>query len=88
MGCGCKDASSNNSCKGRPDCSLRLDHPERKASPPPAQESLLPPTVILPHPPRHWGYLAPKGEVPAYTLEQMLEYGRACVAEFIKHNPQ
>lgn len=28
--CGCKDASRDNSCKGRPNCELRADHPERK----------------------------------------------------------
>ncbi|MDB5997214.1 MAG: hypothetical protein JWP42_4350 [Pseudomonas sp.] len=52
----------------------------------PAQKSLLPPTIVLPHPPRHWGFLEPNREVPGYTLEQMLEYGRACVKEFMKHN--
>lgn len=31
-GCGCKDASRHNSCKGLPDCYLRADHPERKHS--------------------------------------------------------
>ena len=31
--CGCKDASSKNSCKGRPDCYLRAGHPERKSAP-------------------------------------------------------
>lgn len=31
--CSCKNASRKNSCKGRPDCSLRADHPERKSKP-------------------------------------------------------
>ncbi len=52
----------------------------------PAQKTLLPPTIVLPHPPRHWGFLQPNREVPGYTLDQMKEYGAACVAEFIKHN--
>lgn len=32
-GCCCKNASRKNTCKGRPDCSLRADHPERKSKP-------------------------------------------------------
>jgi hypothetical protein len=54
----------------------------------PAQKPLLPPTIILAHPPRPWGFLEPNREVPGYTLDQMKEYGAACVAEFIKHNIQ
>jgi hypothetical protein len=54
----------------------------------PAQKSLLLPTIILPYPPRHWGFLEPNREVSGYTLEQMLEFGAACVAELIKHNCQ
>ncbi len=32
-GCGCKNASRKNSCKGRPDCDLHANHPERKSKP-------------------------------------------------------
>jgi hypothetical protein len=45
---------------------------------------LLP--ALLPHPPRHWGFLEPERKVPGYTLEQMKEYGAACVAAFNKQN--
>jgi hypothetical protein len=50
------------------------------------QQQLLPPTFVRPHPPRHWGFLQPEREVPGYTIEQMKEYGAACVAAFIKQN--
>jgi hypothetical protein len=50
------------------------------------QSNLLPPQTLLPHPPRHWGFLQPEREVPGYTLEQMKEYGAQCVAAFIKQN--
>ncbi|MFK3794786.1 hypothetical protein [Pseudomonas sp. NPDC088444] len=41
---------------------------------------------IQPHPPRHKGFLQPDREVPGFTLEQMKEYGAACVAGFIEQN--
>ncbi len=45
---------------------------------------LIPLAVTLPHPPRHMGFLEPERQVLGYTLEQMLEYGRACAAEALK----
>lgn len=48
------------------------------------QLDLIPHDVTLPYPPRHMGFLEPEREVPGYTLEQMLEYGRACAAEALK----
>jgi hypothetical protein len=50
------------------------------------QQRLLPLALVLPHPPRHWGFLQPEHEIPGYTIEQMKEYGAACVAAFIKQN--
>lgn len=41
-------------------------------------------TAVLPHPPRHLGFLEPEREVPGYTIEQMKEYGAACVAALSK----
>lgn len=49
-----------------------------------AQLNLMSRTVRLPHPPRHSGFMEPDREVPGYTLEQMLEYGRTCAAEALK----
>lgn len=43
------------------------------------------PAVLL-HPPRHWGFLEPKREVPGHTIEQMKEYGAACVEACTKQN--
>lgn len=48
------------------------------------QLNLTPIAVTLPYPPRHMGFLEPDRELPGYTLEQMLEYGRACAAEALK----
>ncbi|MDU8358027.1 hypothetical protein [Pseudomonas syringae group sp. J309-1] len=48
------------------------------------QLKLMPVAVTLPHPPRHMGFLGPDREVPGYTLEQMLDFGRACAAEALK----
>ena len=50
------------------------------------QQRLLPPAIVLPHPPRHWGFLQPEREVPGYTLEQMKEYGALCAAEALRQN--
>lgn len=50
------------------------------------QDTLLPPHTMLPHPPRHTGFLQPNREVPGYTIEQMKEYGAACVEAFAKQN--
>lgn len=47
---------------------------------------LFPVKPVLPHPPRHTGFLQPDREVPGYTVEQMKEYGAACVAAFAKQN--
>ncbi|MCQ2999781.1 hypothetical protein NLO98_08425 [Pseudomonas syringae] len=48
------------------------------------QLNFIPAGVTLPPPPRHMGFLEPEREVPGYTLEQMLEYGRVCAAEALK----
>jgi len=48
------------------------------------QAGILP--AVLPHPPRPTGFLQPDREVPGYTIEQMKEYGAACVAAFAKQN--
>jgi hypothetical protein len=50
------------------------------------QGTLLPHHTLLPHPPRHWGFLQPEREVPGYTLEQMMEYGAQCAAEALRQN--
>lgn len=50
------------------------------------QGRLLPPQTLLPHPPRHWGFLQPQREVPGYTIEQMKEYGALCAAEALRQN--
>jgi hypothetical protein len=50
------------------------------------QGKLLPAHTVLPHPPRHEGFLQPEREVPGYTLEQMKEYGAACAAEALRQN--
>lgn len=50
------------------------------------QQRLLPAVFIQPHPPRHTGFLQPERAIPGYTLEQMKEYGAACVAAFIEQN--
>jgi hypothetical protein len=50
------------------------------------QGKLLPTLTLLPHPPRHWGFLQPEREVPGYTIEQMKEYGALCAAEAIRQN--
>lgn len=50
------------------------------------QLDLIPRQFILPHPPRHSGFLEPNREEPGYTLEQMKEYGRVCVEEFVKQS--
>ncbi|WP_193752140.1 hypothetical protein, partial [Pseudomonas abietaniphila] len=42
--------------------------------------------TLLPHPPRHWGFLQPEREVPGYTIEQMKEYGALCAAEALRQN--
>jgi len=49
-----------------------------------AQAAMFP--AVLPHPPRHTGFLQPDREVPGYTVEQIKEYGAACVAAFAKQN--
>jgi len=51
-----------------------------------AQLPLIPRWAVLPHPPRHAGFLQPDREVPGYTLEQMLEYGRVCAIEAVKQS--
>jgi len=50
------------------------------------QQRLLPPVIVLPHPPRQWGFLQPEREVPGHTIEQMKEYGAACAAEALRQN--
>ncbi|WP_460044191.1 DUF4194 domain-containing protein [Pseudomonas sp. S2_H01] len=50
------------------------------------QGKLLPHHTLLPHPPRHWGFLQPEREVPGYTLDQMKEYGAKCAAEALRQN--
>ena len=50
------------------------------------QGKLLPHHTLLPHPPRHWGFLQPEREVPGYTLDQMKEYGALCAAEALRQN--
>ena len=50
------------------------------------QGKLLPTHTLLPHPPRHEGFLQPEREVPGYTAEQMKEYGAACAAEALRQN--
>jgi hypothetical protein len=60
-------------------------YPDRMTAPSTQLFQTMPP---LPHPPRHWGFLEPNHEVPGYTLEQMKEYGAACIAAFAKHNTQ
>lgn len=52
----------------------------------PQQQKLLPHHALLPHPPRHWGFLQPEREVPGYTIEQMKEYGALCAAEALRQN--
>lgn len=52
----------------------------------PQKQKLLPPHTLLPHPPRHEGFLQPEREVPGYTLEQMKEYGALCAAEALRQN--
>lgn len=54
----------------------------------PQQKCLLPVQVAPPHPPRHTGFMQPGRETPGYTIEQMKEYGAACVAAFIKQTAQ
>lgn len=41
---------------------------------------------VLPHPPRHQGFLQPEREVPGYTLDQMKEYGALCAADALRQN--
>lgn len=50
------------------------------------QLTLLPPRIILPYPPRHHGFIGSTREVPGYTIEQMMEFGLACIAEFKRQN--
>ncbi|WP_162864989.1 hypothetical protein [Pseudomonas viridiflava] len=50
------------------------------------QLDLIPRKLTLPHPPRHSGFLQPEREVPGYTLEQMIEYGKACAVEAVKQS--
>lgn len=49
-----------------------------------SQLELMPVAITFPHPPRHEGFLEPERDVPGYTLEQMLEFGRVCAAEALK----
>jgi hypothetical protein len=60
----------------RPQCSEHLR----------TQGKLLPHHTLLPHPPRHEGFLQPEREVPGYTLDQMKEYGAVCAAEAFRQN--
>ncbi|WP_440090103.1 hypothetical protein [Pseudomonas fragariae (ex Marin et al. 2024)] len=50
------------------------------------QLDLIPKKITLPHPPRHTGFLQPEREVPGYTLEQMIEYGKACAIQAVKQS--
>lgn len=50
------------------------------------QLNLIPRPVTLPHPPRHTGFLEPDRQAPGYTLEQIIEYGKACAIEAVKQS--
>ncbi|MCD5994204.1 hypothetical protein KDX38_10750 [Pseudomonas sp. CDFA 602] len=50
------------------------------------QLDLIQRPATLPHPPRHTGFLEPDRQVPGYTLEQILEYGKACAIEAVKQS--
>ncbi|MEE4652786.1 hypothetical protein V2L06_20385 [Pseudomonas alliivorans] len=50
------------------------------------QLDLIQRSITLPHPPRHTGFMEPDRQVPGYTLEQMLEYGKACAIEAVKQS--
>lgn len=50
------------------------------------QLDLIRRAITLPHPPRHTGFMEPDRQVPGYTLEQMLEYGKTCAIEAVKQS--
>jgi len=50
------------------------------------QLHLIPPQIDLPYPPRHTGFIGADREVPGYTLEQVIEYGRLCAAEALRQS--
>jgi hypothetical protein len=52
----------------------------------PQQQRLFSSRTMLPHPPRHEGFLQPERKVPGYTLDQMKEYGAQCAAEALRQN--